>query len=413
LDPKIHLSHLTLKRFRNFPALQLDLSPGISLLHGANGNGKSNLLEALYLLAVAKSPRAQADRELVGFGKAYEDPGPAGEQAHTVVSATVDRSGDPVTVQIDLLGPADYGNPGGDPFPQVIGPDNVTGDWTGVSFQKTLRVNGAPRTASELIGEVNAVLFSAADLELVYGSPSGRRRYLDILISQHDRSYLRALQRYGRGVIQRNHLLRAIRDGRSNPAELAPWDQRLAEDGGYIVAGRIRALELLQKQSASVYEGLSKGTQGLHIDYEMSFSIPASDEVQALSAALTVSRDRDVAAGHTSVGPHRDDLRILIDGAEAARYASRGQARSAVLALKLAEAEYLSEQRGETPVILLDDVLSELDPVRRELVLDRVSGYDQCLITTAELDAVTPARRAKMHLFEVRDGTVSAAQSDP
>ncbi len=402
-----------MKRFRNFAALQLDLSPGVSLLHGANGNGKSNLLEALYLLAVAKSPRAQVDRELVGFGKAYEGPGRTGEQAHTVVSATVDRSGDTVTVQIDLLGPADYGNPGGDPVPELTGRDNVADDWTGVSFQKTLRVNGAPRTASALIGEVNAVLFSAADLELVYGSPSGRRRYLDILISQHDRSYLRALQRYGRGVIQRNHLLRAIRDGRSSTGELAPWDQRVAQDGGYIVAARFRSMELLRRQSASVYADLSNGSQKLDIDYEASFTVPASEGADAdgitvaLAAALAKTSRRDTAAGNTSVGPHRDDLRILIDGAEAARYASRGQARSAVLALKLAEAEYLSEQLGETPVILLDDVLSELDPVRRELVLDRVAGYDQCLITTAELDAVEPARRADMHLFEVGAGTVS------
>lgn len=408
-----------MKRFRNFPALQLDLGPGISLFHGANGNGKSNLLEAFYLLAVAKSPRAQADRELVGFGKAYEDPsqgpeqdrGRAGEQVHTVVSATVDRSGDAVTVQIDLLGPPNHVNPGGDPVPEPTGHENIADDWTGVSFQKTLRVNGAPRTASELVGEVNAVLFSASDLELVYGSPSGRRRYLDILISQHDRSYLRALQRYGRSVIQRNHLLRAIRDGRSSMSEMAPWDQRVSQDGGYIVAARLRSMELLKKQSTSIYKDLSKGAEKLHIDYETSFSIPASDgaddPIGALATALAETANSDAAAGHTSVGPHRDDLLVLIDGAEAARYASRGQARSAVLSLKLAEAEYLSEQRGETPVILLDDVLSELDPMRRELVLDRVAGYDQCLITTAELDAVGPSRRADMHIFEVGVGTVT------
>jgi DNA replication and repair protein RecF len=417
LDLKIHLSHLSLKRFRSFPELELDLGTGISLFHGANGNGKSNLLEALYLLAVAKSPRVVAEHELVGFGPAYEDADveQVDGQVHAVVSATVDRSGEPVVVRIDLLGPAEPANSAQRSAPEDSGRESPYVDWTGVSFQKVLRVNGAPRRAWELVGEVNAVLFSAADLNLIYGSPSVRRRYLDILISQHDRAYLRALQFYQRGITQRNHLLRAIRDGRSNPVELGPWNKRVAHDGGYIVAARIRAIKGLRDQSAAVYADLSIAAQTLDIDYRSSFMIPDTTGIEeevadviatALAAALMQSKGRDAAQGHTSVGPHRDDLRILIDGADAARYASRGQARSAVLALKLAEAEYLSERRGETPVILLDDVLSEMDPVRRELVLDRVAGYDQCLITTAELDVVDPARRAKMKVYEVRAGTV-------
>jgi DNA replication and repair protein RecF len=276
-------------------------------------------------------------------------------------------------------------------------------------------VNGAPRRAADLVGELNAVLFSAADLELVYGPPSGRRRYLDVLISQHDLAYLRALQHYGRAITQRNHLLRSIREGRSNPAELGPWNERVAQEGGYLIAARLGAMGELRAQAAAVYADLSQAAQVLEISYQSSFSIPPAEEdgatqaEAALAGALTENERRDVAQGHTSVGPHRDDLRILIDGSDADRFASRGQARSAVLALKLAEAEFLSLRRGETPVILLDDVLSELDPMRRELVLDRVAGYDQCLITTAELDAITPARRADMQLYEVREGTVSPA----
>ena len=392
----------------------------MSLIHGANGNGKSNLLEALYLLAVAKSPRAVAERELVGFGPAYEaasvgpsgNTGLAGEQVHTVVSATIDRSGEPVRVQVDLLGPTEPVPTG--PEPQGTGIEGGSRGWDGTPFQKVIRVNGAPRRAADLVGELNAVLFSAADLELVYGPPSGRRRYLDVLISQHDRAYLRALQHYGRGITQRNHLLRSIREGRSNPDELGPWNERVAQEGGYIIAARNRAMEELRVQAAAVYADLSQAVQVLEISYQPSVPLMSSEQERdasgaALAEALTDNEGRDVAQGHTSVGPHRDDLRILIDGADADRYASRGQARSAVLALKLAEAEFLSQRRGETPVILLDDVLSELDPVRRELVLGRVAGYDQCLITTAELDAVTPARRANMRLYEVRAGTVTPA----
>jgi DNA replication and repair protein RecF len=189
----------------------------------------------------------------------------------------------------------------------------------------------------------------------------------------------------------------------------------VAQEGGYIIAARLRAMEELRVHAAAVYADLSQAAQALKISYQSSFAMsPTSEDGAALSeaaltGALTENERRDVAQGHTSVGPHRDDLCILIDGSDADRYASRGQARSAVLALKLAEAEFLSQRRGETPVILLDDVLSELDPVRRELVLDRVAGYDQCLITTAELDAITPVRRAEMRLYEVREGTVTLA----
>ena len=363
------------------------------------------------MLAVAKSVRAQADRELVGFGPSYEDRDEAASgQVHSVVSATVDRSGETVRIQIDLVGPGPVDHPAaGDPDR----PPASDVDWSGTSFRKVIRVNGAPRRAADLVGEFNAVLFSAQDLELVYGAPTLRRRYLDVLISQHDRPYLRALQRYQRALTQRNHLLRSIRNGWSAQAELGPWDDRLAQDGGYIVASRIGATAALRKLSAVNYASLSDGAQTLRIDYRASFEPPLTDEhvtpkgaSEELGAAIERSAGRDVAQGHTCVGPHRDDMEIHIDGVDASRYASRGQARTAILSLKFAEAEYLSGSRGETPVILLDDVLSELDPRRRELVLDRVSAYDQCLLTTAELGAVAPARRSQMNLYRVQRGAV-------
>ena len=399
--------------------MELDLEPGTSILHGGNGHGKSNLLEALYLLAVAKSPRALADRELIGFGPAYDDQSHPEGQTHTGISALVNRSGETVRVQIDLLGsapdpslvqPVDHGPLANPKVQPQIQP----------KVQKVIRVNGAPRRAVDLVGEVNVVLFTAQDLELVYGPPSVRRRYLDVLISQHDRSYLRALQRYQRALTQRNHLLKSIRAGRSNPNELDVWDERVSEDGGYIIAGRARSMDELRSHAATIYHELAAGAQALEIGYQSSLSDAglADDRIApgdaaaasaALATALAASVGRDTAQGFTSVGPHRDDVRLRIGGADAARYASRGQARSGVLALKLAEAEYLSERRGETPVILLDDVLSELDPQRRDLVLDRTSGYDQCLVTTAEPDVIGPERRASMRLYEVRNGTVTAA----
>ena len=363
------------------------------------------------MLAVAKSVRAQADRELVGFGPSYEDcDETASGQIHSVVSATIDRSGGAVRIQIDLIGP------GPSDHPATGAPDRPPAtdvEWSGTSFRRVIRVNGAPRRAADLVGEFNAVLFSAQDLELVYGAPALRRRYLDVLISQHDRTYLRALQRYQRALTQRNHLLRASRNGWSSQDDLGPWDDRLAQDGGYIVATRISAMAALRKQSATNYASLSDAAQTLRIDYRARFETPMADEPitpirasEELATAIERSAGRDVSQGHTSVGPHRDDMEIHLNGVDASRYASRGQARTAILALKFAEAEYLSHSRGETPVILLDDVLSELDPRRRALVLDRVSGYDQCLITTAELEALPPARRSKMNVYRVQHGAV-------
>ena len=345
------------------------------------------------MLAVAKSVRAHADRELVGFGPSYEDcDETASGQIHSVVSATVDRSGGTVRVQIDLVGPGPADHPAtGD----LDRPPATDVEWSAAPFRKVIRVNGAPRRAADLVGEFNAVLFSAQDLELVYGAP--------------------VLQRYQRALTQRNHLLRAIRNGWSSQDELGPWDDRLAQDGGYIVATRISAMAALRKQSATNYASLSDGTQTLRIDYRARPEPPLTDEhstsktaTEELAAAFERTAGRDVSHGYTGVGPHRDDMEIHIDGVVASRYASRGQARTAILALKFAEAEYLSRSRGETPVILLDDVLSELDPRRRALVLDRVSGYDQCLITTAELEAIPPARLSQMNVYMVQHGAVSS-----
>ncbi len=394
----MHLTHLGLRRFRNFPRLSLDLGPGSSLLSGDNGNGKSNLLEALYMLAVAKSPRAGSDRDLVGFGPAHGEDADAPGQLHTAVSAVVRRGDAEVRISIDLLGPD----------PDAPGAREPAG------LQKVIRVNGAPRRAAELVGEFNAVLFSAQDLELVYGPPAQRRRYLDVLISQHDREYLRALQRYQRALTQRNHLLRAIGAGRSAPAELAPWDERLAQDGGYVAAARMASMEALGGHSASEFDRLSAGSLELAASYRPSFACEAGapgPAAEALAAALAEGAGRDAARGHTGVGPHRDDVRIEIGGSDAARFASRGQARTAVLALKLAEARYLSEARGEAPVVLLDDVLSELDPGRRELVLGRVSRYDQCLITTPEPGSVPRALLEGMRRYAVGGGTVTAVSA--
>ncbi|MCY4578601.1 MAG: DNA replication/repair protein RecF [Chloroflexi bacterium] len=385
----IYISHISLTNFRNYERLEFDLLPGMTLFHGENGAGKSNLLEAMYMLAVARSPRASSDRELIrrsnGEGEFY-----------TQVAADVERSGDAVNLQVNFRS---TNAPAAANTPAML------------SVQKYFRVNGVARRASALIGNLNAVMFSADDLEIVYGAPSVRRRYLNILISQTDREYLGAIQRYERVVRQRNHLLRQIREGAARVGELAFWDDELVKEGSRIVAQRLDTVKMLSEGASPMYAGLSGGSERLDVAYlpnvELVPDVSESGIADALRMKLEERRRQELARGMTVTGPHRDDLALTLDGLDAAGFASRGQTRTAVLALKLAEAAFLRERRGREPVILLDDVLSELDAARREQVLGHAAQYHQALITTADADTVAGQLPNGTARFGVRRGQIN------
>lgn len=360
----------------------------MALFQGENGAGKSNLLEAMYMLAVARSPHASSDRELIlranGEGEFY-----------TQIAANVERQDDSVNLQINFRTSSAPASSAGRPA---------------LSVQKYFRVNGAPRRASALIGNLNAVMFSADDMGIVYGAPSARRRYMNILISQTDREYLGAIQRYERVVRQRNHLLRQIRDGAARPDELAFWDDELVKEGSRIVAQRLAAVSRLSEGASPIYAGLSGGNERLAISYKPNVPLPkviaVGNLAEALAAKLAERRRREIARGMTMTGPHRDDIALTLNGMEAAAFASRGQTRTAVLSMKLAEAAYLREMRGQEPVILLDDVLSELDPLRRVQALEHVAQYHQTLITTADPEPIAAQLPHGAAQFTVRAGSV-------
>ena len=391
----IYISHISLTNFRNYARLELDLLPGMILFEGENGVGKSNLLEAMYLLAVARSPRASTERELIrhtnGEGEFY-----------TQVAANVERQDDSVNLQINFRSVS---------APPAVGASAATTS-RAMSVQKYFRVNGAPRRASTLIGHLNAVMFSANDLEIVYGAPSVRRRYLNILISQTDREYLGAIQRYERVLRQRNHLLRQIRDGSARINELAFWDDELVKEGICIMAQRHATVRMLSEGANPMYARLSGGSETLAVSYQPNVALPDGSDIsresiaELISTKLKEQRRQELARGITVTGPHRDDLTLTLDGMEAAAFASRGQTRTAVLALKLAEAEYMKRRRGQEPVILLDDVLSELDAARREQVLGHAAQYHQALITTADRGAIAPQLRSGTARFGVCSGKV-------
>ncbi len=395
----IHINRLKLTSFRNYEALELHLKPGMAFFYGGNGQGKSNLLEAIYVLAIAKSPRALNDREMVRWQA-------ANEQGYCQVLALVQRDHEPLKIQMDIR----YLPPG----QEGAGTDEKKtrqGTWD-VSVQKQFRVNGIPRTASDLVGELNAVMFSAQDLDLVLGSPVERRRFMDTLISQVDRRYLRALQKYQRVLYQRNHLLRMIREGRAGDDELAFWDQQLTAEGAYIMAQRLEMVEHVSSMALPIHDTLTGDGESLQVRYQPRVGIGKGTSLEEISQRFQEILDRDkreeIARGVSRNGPHRDDLQLLIGGMDAGLYASRGQARTVALALRLAEARYLSQRRGQEPILLLDDVLSELDSVRRSRVLQAASQFEQSLITATDLDTIEELFLSTAAKFRVQSDHVES-----
>ena len=361
----MHLTGIELTNFRSYRALDLTLRPGLTIIHGANGSGKSNLLEAAYLLAIGKSYRASVERELVSWPTA--DAG-----GYAIIAANVARADGEIALRVGF---------------DCAGPSNAAG---GGAVQKRIRVNGVPRRAQDLVGALSAVLFTAEDIELIFGSPSGRRRYLDIMLSQLGGHYVGSLSRYQRILTQRNALLRAIREGRGNDSELAYWNESLCNEGAAVLGARFDAMTQLRGLVSDAFVRLEALDQ-LEVSYAATVDFNERPTPQTLADALERSRGPERGAGMTLVGPHRDDLKLVMNGVEMAKHASRGQARLAALSMRVAEAKLLEERRADPPVLLFDDVLSELDDRRRELVLNEAAEHHQAIVTTADL-AQVPSR---------------------
>ena len=387
-----YLSRLRLTNFRNLVHLDVGLSPGVTVYYGPNAQGKTTLLEAVYLLCIARSFRAENEREVVNF-----DAAKAGEQA--LVDGTIEKDGQRLRVIV-----------GYQPT------QRTSQDTNGLAYnvRKEIRVNRLRRTAGELIGEVNAVLFSAADIELIQGPPSGRRRFLDIVLSQADSVYLKGLQRYQRVVQQRNQLLRLIRDGRAQGDELAYWDDELVREGAQITWRRYEAMRELTAACVRHHEDLSGPEEVLEVEYRPSVRLAGDvGEVEDnFREALAAAGHRERAMPVTAVGPHRDDFSLHIDGADMGVFASRGQARTLALALRLAEAEFLASVRGEGPVVLFDDALSEMDSSRRHRLLEKATRYEQVLITTTDLEQVNDFFGARANYLYVSNGEVWPSDKD-
>ncbi|HET9221353.1 MAG TPA: DNA replication/repair protein RecF, partial [Roseiflexaceae bacterium] len=362
--------NLNLRDFRNYDRLDLKLDVSTTLFYGPNAAGKTTILEALFYLATTRSPRAGADRELVR----WEAQGDIGVPPFARLVCEVQRHDGKVRLEVVVQRRADD-----------------EGQLLGTSV-KTVRVDRKAVRALDLVGNLRVVLFTPADLALVTGGPSERRRYLDVTLSQLDGRYVRTLSHYQKVVQQRNSLLRAWRERRrplrGADDELAFWDRELALSGAYVLRERLAAVADLNSLVGPIFCEVTAGSHPLVGIYLSSVAglegVPDERAIeQAFLAHLLRLRDDEIGRGQTLIGPHRDDLGLAMNGISIGAYGSRGQQRSATLALKLGESELMRARTGEAPVLLLDDLLSELDAQRRAHLLAVISRDDQQTLLTA------------------------------
>ena len=386
------LANVSLFDFRNYSELDLPLERSASVFYGGNAQGKTNLLEAVALTALTRSPRTQQTAELVRFGQ------PA---ARVTCEVQTEAGREELEVRIQLNAAA-------------ASPINDQGDTTDSAGRASKRFtrNGAARRSTDMVGALRVVLFWPDDLQLIKGPAEGRRRFLNTLLSQLDPHHARELNRYGHLLEQRNALLRAIREGRQPADNLEYWTTTLADSGASIMVARQHRLLELQPIAAAFHRELSDDRERLELRYRPAGArigeAPRELVAEQLEAAMRASRDEEIARGQTAVGPQRDDVEVWLDDHEARLFASQGQQRSAVLSMKLAELNYLAEASGEQPVLLLDDVMSELDPARRERLLAALEPGPQALITAADLNDLPKSMLERAALFRVDQGTVHA-----
>ena len=364
----MHVKSLSLNNFRNYEQALIAPSDGVTVFTGPNAQGKTNNLEALHLCCLGRSHRTARDEELIRWGA----------QSARVQIQTQQRDGThEVTILLDKA----------------------------QKKKKTVRIGARQaERIGELFGHVCGVLFSPEDLSIVKSGPAERRRFIDMQLSQLRPAYFYALQRAQRTLNQRNALLREIAKNGALLPTLDMWDEQLALVGAEIARNRREAIGLLGEAAARAHASLTGGRETLRLWY-ISQTAESGDVADALLGRLRAARQEDLRRMTTTVGVHRDDIGVTINGREARTFASQGQQRSAVLALKLAQLEMAAGETGEPPILMLDDVMSELDPERRRQLIERIDRV-QTFVTCTDLSDLAGARQGAV--YHVENGVLSA-----
>lgn len=358
----MYIQSLELSNFRNYESLKTEFSEGTNILYGDNAQGKTNILEALYMISICKSYRGQKDRDLIRFGQ---------EEAH--IRTVVMKSGIDYTVDMHLR----------------------------KNRSKGIAINGQRlKKASQLVGLLHIVFFSPDDLRIIKDGPAERRRFMDMELCQLDSSYLFNLAHYNKIVDNRNRLLKDIAFDPRLESTLDVWDAQMVNYGVKIIERRQSFMKSVGEIVGGIHESLTGGKEHLTVGYEP--EVRPEDFEQKLSEA----RKRDIRLKASTVGPHRDDFSFIDDEIDLRTFGSQGQQRTCALSLKLAELELVKQIIGENPVLMLDDVLSELDSSRQNYLLNSIGGI-QTFITCTGLDEFVRNRFTIDRLFRIRSGTVA------
>jgi DNA replication and repair protein RecF len=404
----MYLKHLSLTNFRNFTRLDVDVPSGSIVIVGDNAQGKTSLLEAIYFFATLVSFHATSDRQLINFL--------AGREQLSVSRLVADflRGVDSHQMEIRIIKDSNGIN--------------------GVSrVRKEVLVDGVKIKANQAVGKLNAVLFLPQMLRVIEGAPDERRRYLNLALAQVISYYPAALSDYNRTLSQRNALLKGLSERQGDPSELDFWDVQLATYGAQILYARIQVVQEMERMAARVLRELTRGEEVLRFRYQPAydplphapgqFELPLDSPVdrsgytvdqirQGFIERLQKLRSEEIARGVTTVGPHRDELRFLSNGVDLGVYGSRGQVRTAMLALKMAEVTWMKEKTGAWPVLLLDEVLAELDTQRRVDLLDRLEDSEQVLLTTTDLNLFSSDYVHKATLWNVQGGLIKVVRNE-
>jgi len=368
----VYLKALSLKNFRNYERIELEFNKDFNILYGFNGQGKTNILEAIFVCASGRSHRTSKDMELIRFdGNEYN------------IKADVKRTDSSVTIEI-------------------IYEKNT---------KKKIRLNGIPvKKVGSLMGNLNAVMFSPEDLMIIKEGPSERRRFIDITMSQLKPSYFFDLQQYARILAQRNNLLKEIEKNKSLTGTLDIWDENLVKTGSRIIKKRHEFLSKLKNLAKEKHLSLTDGSEVLDIKYVPSFSIKDLEEEKEIESAflnmLERGRQKEILKGITLYGPHRDDYQLILNGKNIRMFGSQGQQRTAVLSVKLSELDIMKEETGEYPILLLDDVMSELDRDRQKYLFKYLKGI-QIFITCTDKDIFQGMLENGCSFFNVRNGSIT------
>ncbi len=361
------IKSLELADFRNYSNLKIEFSSGTNILYGDNAQGKTNILEAIYVSATTKSHKGSKDKEIISFGK---------EEAH--IRTILEKDGAEYRIDMHLRG----------------------------NRSKGIAIDGQRlKRASDLYGKLNVVFFSPEDLGIIKNGPSERRRFMDMELCQLDQIYMNSLSKYNKLVVERNKVLKDLFEHPEHSVLLDVQDKQLIEYGSVIIKAREKFIRDLNEIICPIHEKLTGGKELLSIYYEPNV------ELSEFEKKLSLSRQKDIYAKQTTVGPHKDDFSFIVkrndDGIDIRKFGSQGQQRTASLSLKLSEIEIVKKSKKENPVLLLDDVLSELDSGRQNYLLNTI-GDIQTIITCTGLDEFVNNRFEIDKLFKVTDGSVSS-----